>query len=173
MKHVALTFCLAGLSLGASAARLYVCTGTIGADAITVVDDGRNLWAVKGTFDVTEGPGTLPKVRFGADSLNAQMSPGNTPPCTVSSTGGTDSIALTDNCSDTDANAKLTVNLASIGLVGADVPVACETVEVGRGRRAGQPQRGGGPRPGGQGDQGNGEGAPDGRGGYSDRPRGQ
>lgn len=140
MKRLALSFCLASLPLAASAARLYVCTGTIGADTVTVVDDGSKLWAVKGTFEMSAGPGNLPKVRFEAASIQAQMSEGNVPPCTLSASSAANTLTLVENCTANDAAAKLSLNLAEIGLIGTDIPVSCETVEV-RGGNSDRPRQ--------------------------------
>lgn len=130
MKKMLVLACLALVPTVSMAAELYVCTGLVGTDTVTLVDTGRQVWVVKGTFDVTEGPGSLPKHLFRQQVV--QPTRITEDQCTLV-VEGQNSMTLKSDCGVTESNAAatLSVNIAAIGLTATDAPVTCNIVDVG------------------------------------------
>lgn len=128
MKKLIGLACLALAPVMSMAAELYVCTGAVGTDTVTLVDTGYQVWVVKGTFDIKEGPGSLPKYLFRQQAI--QPNKISETECTLVAEG-TNSLTLKNDCATTETNAAatLSVNIPSLALTATDAPVICNIVD--------------------------------------------
>jgi hypothetical protein len=128
-KFIALA-CLAALPAVCLADELYVCTGLVGSDTVTLVDTGYQVWVVKGTFDIQEGPGSLPKHLFRQQVIRpSRVAAGQ---CSLV-VAGQNSMTFNSDCGDTPTNAAatLSLNIPALGLSATDAPVTCNIINVG------------------------------------------
>lgn len=132
MKNFALAIGLSFLALPAFAVNLVICEGKIADQDVTFIDDGEIVGIHKGKVNIAAGQrgNNFPFARFEGDELSFSETSGGL--CSLSAESQQGSFTLETSCTGVGAGTIKNLNIESIALVAAELPVTCRREEYRR-----------------------------------------